>query len=173
MPIDLGKLGKDGRVLNKEWKNAIAEHQKYRVKNKYHKENDMLGWNKKLQDINTQYRELFKSLEKKKKEEEEEAHKLMEEANRKAKEEEEKAKEAEEKAKEERMQKRRLNKEKRQLELSKMVPRKSMRLAKKHKLPRCPNGTRRNKDNKKCEAKSSTRKRCPKGTRKTYYCKYL
>lgn len=159
MPIDLGKLGKDGRVLNKEWKNAVASHQKYDVKNKYHKKNDMLGWNKKLQDINTHYRELFKSLEKKKKEEEEEAHKLMEEANRKAK-------EAEEKAKEERMQKRRLNKKKQQLEMSKMVPRKSMRLAKKHKMPRCPNGTRRNKDNKKCEEKSSTRKRCPNGTRK-------
>ena len=155
MPINLGILGREGRNLHKEWKAELSSHGKYSNKNKYFKNNNMDAWHKKEKDINAHYRTLLKEMEKKK-----EAEKKALEVLRK---------EADKKIKEAQQTKRRLDKEKRQLELNKHVPRRSTRLAKKRRTPRCSNGTHRNQTNGRCEDKNKpkTRKRCPNGTRKS------
>ena len=161
MPIDIRVLGKEGRDIYKEWKSKVEKHNKYVIKNKYYKERKMDMWHKELNDLNDHYRKVLKSMESQKKKEMIELEKAAKEAARMAK-------EAEEKAKEERALKRKMNKETRRAELAKMIPRKSIRLAKKEKKPRCPKGTHRNKKTGNCEKKSmQSRKRCPNGTRRS------
>jgi len=162
MPINLGILGREGRNLHKEWKAELSSHGKYSNKNKYFKNNNMDAWYKKEKDINARYRTLLKEMEKKKEAEEKALEVLRKEADKCAK-------EADKKMKEEQKIKRRLDKEKRQLDLNKRVPRRSTRLAKKRRTPRCSNGTHRNQTNGRCEDKNKpkTRKRCPNGTRKS------
>lgn len=41
MPIDINVLGEDGKRLLKEWNEKVKKHNKYTVKNKYHKEHKM------------------------------------------------------------------------------------------------------------------------------------
>tara|TARA_B100000513_G_C11892980_1_gene182935 strand:+ start:894 stop:1400 length:507 start_codon:yes stop_codon:yes gene_type:complete len=160
MPIDLRLLGDEGKALFREWKNKVDKHNKYTVKNKYHKEQKMDMWHKELNELNDHYRKALKAMESDKKKEMMELEKAAKEAKKMAE-------EAEKMAKEERALKRKMNKEKKQAELSKMAPRRSTRLAKKIKKPRCPNGTRRSMKSGNCEKKSlQTRKRCPNGTRK-------
>ena len=160
MPIDINVLGDDGKRLFREWNEKVKKHNKYTVKNKYHKEHKMDMWHKDLNDLNDYYRKALKSMEGEKKKELMELEKAAKEAERMAK-------ETEEKAKEERTLKRKMNKETRRSALAKMTPRRSSRLAKKEKKPRCPKGTHRNKKSGHCEKKSmQTRKRCPNGTRK-------
>lgn len=159
MPVDLALLGKEGRKLNREWKEVVKKHNSYSVKNKFHKERKMDEWNSKLTSINNHYRNQLKSFEKAGKAQVKELEKMR-------KEEEQLLKISEQKKKEAALVKRRLNKEKRKLELSKIVPRRSSRFASK-KRSRCPNGTRKNQKTGHCEKKSEkTRKRCPNGTRK-------
>ena len=147
MPIDLAFLGKEGRKLNKEWKESVKKHNSYSVKNKFHKERKMDEWNAKLNSINTHYRNELKEIEKTGKDQVKELEKMR-------KEEKLLLKIAEQKKKEAAVVKRRLNKEKRKLELSKIVPRKSRRLLNKTKRSRCPNGTRKNKKTGNCEKKT-------------------
>lgn len=146
MPIDLSVLGKEGRQLNKEWKEDVKKHNSYSIKNKFHKERKMNEWNAKLISINNHYRKQLKVIEKAGKQQVKELEKMR-------KEEEYLLKVAEKNKKEAAIIKRRLNKEKRKLELSKIVPRKSIRLLKKTKRSRCPNGTRKNKKTGNCEKK--------------------
>jgi predicted ATPase len=109
--------------------------------------------------MNEHYRKALKQEEKKMKN-------VKHELDQMRKQEEHLLKVAEQKKKEAAIVKRRLTKEKRKLELSKVVPRRSSRLARK-KRTRCPNGTRRNQKSGQCEKKSAkTRKRCPNGTHK-------
>ena len=112
MPIDLRLLGEDGTRIFREWKEKVKKHNKYVVKNKYHKEGKMDVWNKELNELNEHYRKVLKSIESEKKKE-------IIELEKAAKEAEKMAKEAEQKAKEERALKRKVNKEKKQAELSK------------------------------------------------------
>lgn len=159
MPIDLKLLGNDGKQIFREWKEKVKNHNKYLVKNKYHKEGKMDVWNQELNKLNEHYRKVLKSIESEKKKEVIELEKAAKEAEKMAK-------EAEQKAKEERARKRKINKEKKQAELAKLPLRRSSRFAPK-KRPRCPNGTRKNKKTGTCQSKSKTqRKRCPNGTRK-------
>ena len=148
MPIDLGVLGSDGRSVYREWQKKIKEHGKYQVKNKYHKEGKMELWNKELNDLNLHYRKLLKNMQVEKKKE-------MIELEKAAKEAEKAAKQAEKKAKEEKAVKRKEQRIKKKKELANLPRRKSVRLAKKEKKPRCPNGTRRNQKTGNCEKKST------------------
>ena len=166
MPIDLALLGKEGRKLNREWKDSVKKHNSYSVKNKFHKERKMDEWNAKLNSINTHYRNELKEIEKTGKDQVKELEKMRKEEEHLLKVAEQKKKEAEQKKKEAALVKRRLTKEQRKLELSKVVPRRSSRFAPK-KRARCPNGTRKNKKTGQCQNKSAkARKRCPNGTRK-------
>ena len=159
MPVDLKLLGEDGKRLFREWKEKVKKHNSYLVKNKYHKERKMDKWNQELNGLNDHYRKVLKSMESEKKKQVMELEKAAKEAERLAK-------EAEQKAKEERARKRKMKKEEMKAKLAKMVPRRSARLALK-KRARCPNGTRKNVNTRKCEKKTAkTRKRCPNGTRK-------
>ena len=64
MPIDFSILGKEGRLVEKEWKSEIKKHNSYAVKNKFHKERKMDDWNAKLNSMNADYRKKLKSIEK-------------------------------------------------------------------------------------------------------------
>ena len=158
MPIDLRLLEKMEHEFFASGKKKVKKHNKYVVKNKYHKEGKMDVWNKELNELNEHYRKVLKSIESEKKKEIIELEKAAKEGKM--------AKEAEQKAKEERALKRKVNKEKKQAELSKRPLRRSSRLATK-KRTRCPKGTRKNKKTGTCQNKSKIqRKRCPNGTRK-------
>jgi len=159
MPIDLKLLGNDGKQIFREWKEKVKNHNKYLVKNKYHKEGKMDVWNQELNKLNEHYRKVLKSIESEKKKEVIELEKAAKEAEKMAK-------EAEQKAKQERALKRKVNKEKTQAELAKRPLRRSSRFATK-KRSRCPNGTRKNNKTGTCQNKSKIqRKRCPNGTHK-------
>lgn len=154
MPIDLKLLGIEGRELNREWKESVKKHNSYSVKNKFHKERKMDEWNAKLNSINTHYRNKLKKIEKNGKDQVKELERMRKEEDHLLKIAQQKKKEAEQKTKEAALVKRRLNKEKRKLELSKIVPRKSLRVLNKTKRSRCPNGTRKNKKTGNCEKKT-------------------
>ena len=154
MPIDLGFLDTEGRVIHREWKSEVKKHNSYLVKNKFHKERKMDEWHAKLNSINNHYRQKLKDLEKEGKKKSMELEQMRKEEEHLLKIAEQQKKEAEKKKKEAALVKRRLNKEKRKLELSKIVPRKSRRLLNKTKRSRCPNGTRKNKKTGNCEKKN-------------------
>ena len=144
MPIDINILGEDGKRLFKEWNEKVKKHNKYTVKNKYHKEHNMDMWHKELNDLNNYYRKALKAMESEKKKEMMELKKAVKEAENRIK-----------------------TKEQAELTLHR-----SSGLAKKPRCPngtrrskksgncekksmqsrkRCPNGTRRNKKSGNCE----------------------
>lgn len=123
MPIDINVLGKEGREIYREWKKKVSHHN--RNKQAYHKGKKMHLWQKDLNEINSHYRKILKSIEAKKKKEIKELEKALLYAEKVEE-------EAKKKAAVERAAKRKLNKETRKAVLAKVVPRKSRRLAEKN-----------------------------------------
>ena len=147
MPIDFKLLDKEGKLLYREWTAKTKEHNGYKVKNKYHQNKDMSGWDNKLKEINTHYRTLLKTHQEK-------LLKERKELEIKRQEEEKKLNELKEKEKEMAKIQRELNKEKKIQALKRKTLRRSSRLANKaNKRTRCPNGTRKNKKTGNCEKK--------------------
>ena len=85
MPIDINLLGEDGKRLFKEWNEKVKKHNKYTVKNKYHKEHNMDMWHKELNDLNNYYRKALKAMESEKKKEMMELKKAVKEAENRIK----------------------------------------------------------------------------------------
>lgn len=148
MPIDLSVIGKDGRIMFREWKKEQSHYDTARVRKQFkEKYGNLDKYNAEIRSMNDKYRKAIKKEEKKTKD-------AMKELEKMRKEEELLLKIAQQKKKEAALVKRRLNKETRKLELSKVVPRKSRRLLNKTKRTRCPNGTRKNKKTGNCEKKT-------------------
>ena len=85
MPIDLRLLGDEGKALFREWKNKVEKHNKYTVKNKYHKEQKMDMWHKELNELNDHYRKALKAMESDKKKEKTKEQKAADAAREEAK----------------------------------------------------------------------------------------
>jgi hypothetical protein len=155
MPIDLSVIGKDGRIMFREWKKEQSRYDTARVRKQFKdKYGNLDKYNAEIRSMNDKYRKAIKKEEKKSKDAMKELEKMRKEEELLLKIAQQKEKEAEKKKKEAALVKRRLNKETRKLELSKVVPRKSRRLLNKTKRTRCPNGTRKNKKTGNCEKKT-------------------
>jgi hypothetical protein len=66
-PIDVAALGREGRDLDRAWKEAIRKHNRHTTRNEYFKRREMDEWANELQAINSKHRVLFKELIAKKK----------------------------------------------------------------------------------------------------------
>jgi len=153
-PIDVSTLGREGRDLDRAWREALRKHNRHTTRNEYFKRREMDEWSKELQAINSKYRQLFKELiAKKKAEAAEQARKEKEEKERKEKEEKER-KEKEEKERKEKAAKAAARKAE-QKPTTKAITRSEKKAASKSekKRTRCPNGTRKNKKTGECEKK--------------------
>ena len=131
-PIDVSALGREGRDLDRAWREALRKHNRHATRNEYFKRREMDEWSKELQAINSKYRQLFKELFAKKKAE--------------AAEQERKEKEAAEAAARKAAEKKASTKK-----ASKSAKKASPKSEKKR--TRCPNGTRKNKKTGECEKK--------------------
>ena len=77
MPITLASI--EERVIFREWKKEVHNHNRYLVKNSYFKQRRMDEWEQELKNIDTQYRNLLKEASKERMEKEKENIKLVRE----------------------------------------------------------------------------------------------
>ena len=77
MPITLASI--EERVIFREWKKEVHNHNRYFVKNAYFKQRRMDEWEQELKNIDTQYRNLLKEASKERMEKENENIKLVRE----------------------------------------------------------------------------------------------
>jgi len=140
MPLDINRLGDDGKRIFKEWKTKVEKHNKYTVRGKYFKERRMDEWQKELAEINNHYRKILKEMENKKKKEMKELEKAVKEAEKAAKEASPKKASAKKTGRSRCPRGTHRNKKTGNCEKKSAQTRK-----------RCPNGTRRNKKTGNCE----------------------
>lgn len=77
MPITLASI--EERVIFREWKKEVHNHNRYLVKNSYFKQRKMDEWEQELKNIDTKYRNLLKEASKERMEKEKENIKLVRE----------------------------------------------------------------------------------------------